>query len=155
MSDNEADFEGVDRARVHAPPPLSPVLVRAARNDFSGIRERHPNAGVLDAIRISDGAEVVLKFVGPASRDTKIYGYLSTDPGARNHCLPMLELLHIEDPEYSEPSIEFIQQVLEGLVFLHRNNIAHRTAFPFSHFLPRLNLTCPDSNVYFTSPTHG
>ncbi|KAJ7469284.1 kinase-like domain-containing protein [Mycena galericulata] len=104
--------------------------------------------GVLDGTRISDGAQVVLKFVGTVSPDTQISGYLTTEPGAQNHCLPILELLQIEDPEYSGYSfmvtermrdchddpvfktigeiIEFIQQVLEGLVFLHSKNIAHR-----------------------------
>ncbi|KAJ6480089.1 hypothetical protein DFH09DRAFT_1465716, partial [Mycena vulgaris] len=121
--------------------------------------------GVLDATRISDGAQVVLKFVGTVSPDTQISGYLTTEPGAENHCLPILELLQIEDPEHSECSfmvmarmrdcdddpafttvgeiVEFIQQVLEvsniaarypsllqqalqGLVFLHSKNIAHR-----------------------------
>ncbi|KAJ7457984.1 kinase-like domain-containing protein [Mycena galericulata] len=102
--------------------------------------------GVLDATRISDGAQVVLKFVETVSPDTQISAYLTTEPGAHNHCLPIIELLRIEDLKYSGCSlmvlprmrdcdspafatigeiVEFIEQVLEGLVFLHSKNIAH------------------------------
>lgn len=52
---------------------------------------------VLDAMRILDGAKVALKFVGTVSPDTEVSGYLTTEPGAQNHCLPMLELLQLED----------------------------------------------------------
>ncbi|KAJ7678766.1 hypothetical protein B0H17DRAFT_1182291 [Mycena rosella] len=102
----------------------------------SAMRLNIIHGDVLDATRISDGpggAEIV----GTVLPDTKICGYLATEPGAQNHCLPMLEFLQIEDPEHSEYSfmetarrrdcaddlaftavgeiVEFIQQDLEAL----------------------------------------
>ncbi|KAJ7447899.1 hypothetical protein B0H11DRAFT_1878510 [Mycena galericulata] len=105
---------------------------------------------VLDATRISDGAQVVLKIVKTVSPDTLISGFLTTEPGAEACSLPILDLLPMDEkPELAfmvmprmrncpKPRfetvgevMEFIQQVLEasrllGLVFLHSRNIAHR-----------------------------
>ncbi|KAJ7148033.1 kinase-like domain-containing protein [Mycena crocata] len=110
-------------------------------------------ARVMDATRISDGAQVVLKMVDTGSPGTQISGYLTTERGEQNHCLPLLELLQLEnsDPQFSGLStmvmprmrdcdgdprfesvrefVEFLQQVLEGLVFLHSRNIAHRDIY--------------------------
>ncbi|KAJ7648943.1 hypothetical protein DFH06DRAFT_555792 [Mycena polygramma] len=99
-------------------------------------------AHVLDAIRTSDGAPVVLKIVETDSADTNISGFLTNEPGAAAFCVPIIELLELDDewsfmvmprmrqcdkPEFETVGefIEFVQQVLEGLVFLHSKNIAH------------------------------
>ncbi|KAF8203469.1 kinase-like domain-containing protein [Mycena galopus ATCC 62051] len=99
--------------------------------------------GVLDATRISDGAQVILKFIEPISAETEVARFLANEPGAHEHCVPMLDLLTVDDElsimvmprmhDCAKPTfetigevVEFIRQVLEGLVFLHCKNIAHR-----------------------------
>ncbi|KAJ7676306.1 hypothetical protein B0H17DRAFT_945477 [Mycena rosella] len=102
--------------------------------------------GVLDATRIVDGVQVVLKVVHTISTETDISDFLKNEPGAENHTLPTLELIPMhDDPERAfmvmplmravsaPPSfetarefIEFLEQVLQGLAFLHSKNIAHR-----------------------------
>ncbi|KAJ7919618.1 kinase-like domain-containing protein [Mycena leptocephala] len=98
---------------------------------------------VLDATRISDGAQVVLKFVEPISADTEVSRFLTNESGAPDYCIPMLDLLAIDEelsimvmprmhdcinPRFETVGevVEFIRRVLEGLVFLHGKNIAHR-----------------------------
>ncbi|KAJ6466176.1 kinase-like domain-containing protein [Mycena vitilis] len=103
-----------------------------------------PNyANVLDAICMSDGAPVVLKVVETNSADIHISGFLTDEPGAAAFCVPIIDLLQFDDewsfmimprmrgcetPEFETVSevVEFVQQVLEGLAFLHSKNIAHR-----------------------------
>ncbi|KAJ6468967.1 hypothetical protein DFH09DRAFT_1058880, partial [Mycena vulgaris] len=101
---------------------------------------------VLDATRVSDGVQVVLKIVKMASTEEAIATFLTEEPGAEKHTLPVLEVI----PMYDAPErgflvmpcmrqcddapffatvrefTEFVEQVLEGLVFLHGKNIAHR-----------------------------
>ncbi|KAJ6579204.1 kinase-like domain-containing protein [Mycena vulgaris] len=101
---------------------------------------------VLDATRISDGAQMVLKVVRTASTEAEIVEFLSKQPDSQDHTIQFLELIPVcEDPDRAflvmprmrqcslppwfataREFIEFVQQVLEGLVFLHTNNIAHR-----------------------------
>ncbi|KAJ6558347.1 kinase-like domain-containing protein [Mycena capillaripes] len=102
-------------------------------------------ADVLDATRISDGAQVILKMVQLFSADTYISCFLTKEPGAQKYTLPILDI--IPAPEYNELAfmvmprmrnccqpdfatvaefVDFVQQVLEGLIFLHGKNIAHR-----------------------------
>ncbi|KAJ7487217.1 hypothetical protein B0H11DRAFT_1721285 [Mycena galericulata] len=107
---------------------------------------------VLDAKRISDDASVVLKIVEMASTEAAIAAFLTREPGAEKHTVPLLEAIPMHDtPEWVflvMPCMrqcdhvpvfatvgeftEFLEQVLEaskilfGLVFLHNKNIAHR-----------------------------
>ncbi|KAJ7860493.1 hypothetical protein B0H13DRAFT_1726579 [Mycena leptocephala] len=100
------------------------------------------DVNVLDATRMSDGAAVVLKIVPTESPDTQISGFLTNEPGAGAYTLPMLDLIPMDDersfmvmprmrdcwhPAFETVGefTEFVQQVLEGLVFLHSKNIAH------------------------------
>ncbi|KAF8211895.1 hypothetical protein K438DRAFT_1708118 [Mycena galopus ATCC 62051] len=89
---------------------------------------------VLDAIRISDSALVVLKIVATFSPDTRISWFLTNEPGAEYHVVPCLELIPVPDSEdlafmvmprmrecghppwfaTVQEFIEFVQQVLEA-----------------------------------------
>ncbi|KAJ7120744.1 kinase-like domain-containing protein [Mycena crocata] len=101
---------------------------------------------VLDATQISTGAQVVLKVVQVASAEININSFLNDQPEAQNHAVRILEVIQMPDqPKYafmvmprlrqcSHPPwfatvrefAEFVQQVLQGLVYLHSQNIAHR-----------------------------
>ncbi|KAJ7151731.1 hypothetical protein C8R46DRAFT_1357934 [Mycena filopes] len=103
--------------------------------------------GILDATRISDGAQVVLKMVDTRSTEVEILEFLNKDVEvlANTRAIPLLEVFpfpgHVERsfmvmpcireatiPPFFETVREFVvffQQVLEGLVCLHRNDIAH------------------------------
>ncbi|KAJ7682317.1 kinase-like domain-containing protein [Mycena polygramma] len=100
---------------------------------------------VLDATRISDGAHVLLKWVStlPSEPETQIARFLTDEPGAHAHVVPMVDLIPAvdghafmvmplmrpcDDPPFATVGefVEFVEQVLEGLVFLHSRNIAHR-----------------------------
>jgi len=102
----------------------------------------------LDAIRIFDGVQVFLKCVPKDSPEMAIEAYptsaeLRNDP--HNHCVPLLDV--ISNPD--EPAvvvlvfpilrpldlpyvatigeaIDFVEQTLQGLAYLHRHKIAHR-----------------------------
>ncbi|KAJ7449256.1 kinase-like domain-containing protein [Mycena latifolia] len=109
--------------------------------------DSHPSRfDVLDATRISDKVQVVLKIVETESTEAAICAFLTNEPGAMKHALPILEVFPLAElPEFSvmvmpcmrqcnhipcfgtvREFTEFLQQVLEGLVFLHGKNIAHR-----------------------------
>ncbi|KAJ7489591.1 hypothetical protein FB451DRAFT_1024690 [Mycena latifolia] len=101
---------------------------------------------VLDATRISDKAQVVLKIVETATTEATICTFLTNESGAAKYALPILEMIPLDDlPELSFMDMpcmrqcdhppffstvreftDFVRQVLEGLVFLHSKNIAHR-----------------------------
>lgn len=85
---------------------------------------------VLDATRISDGAQVVLKFVEPISADTEVSRFLTNEPGAPDYCILTLDLLAVDDelsimvmprmhdcinPRFETVGevVEFIRRVLE------------------------------------------
>ncbi|KAJ7750732.1 kinase-like domain-containing protein [Mycena maculata] len=101
---------------------------------------------VLDATRISDNAQVVLKVVLALSTEAAIAKFLTDETGASNYTIQFLELIPLYDnPEWVfmvmsrmrqcshtpwfatvREFTEFVDQILEGLVFLHNKNIAHR-----------------------------
>ncbi|KAJ7637850.1 hypothetical protein B0H17DRAFT_1149309 [Mycena rosella] len=101
---------------------------------------------VLDATRLLTGDSVVLKMVETSSAETSIAAFLACTPGAEKHAIQTLEVIPMHDnPQrafmvmprmraVSDPPffytvrefIEFVEQVLQGLVFLHSKNIAHR-----------------------------
>lgn len=103
---------------------------------------------VIDAQRISDGKLVFIKRMKTDDSETRIARMLSSDSlskDPRNHCAPVLDV--IQDPsdltvsymvmpylreadsppfDFVEEIIDFVDQVLEGLVFLHECGVAHR-----------------------------
>ncbi|KZT61007.1 hypothetical protein CALCODRAFT_464645 [Calocera cornea HHB12733] len=107
---------------------------------------------VLDAVRIKDGRQVLLKLWAQNVRDGSELGVLqyfsdqsrANDPA--NHCVPLLETLRFEEwsdsfslilveplfRSWREPpfvmvaeGLSFILQALEGLEYMHANNVAH------------------------------
>lgn len=59
---------------------------------------------VLDAIRTSDGVQVVLKIVEMASTEEAIDAFLTNEPGAEQYTLPLLEVI----PMYYTPAWGFL-----------------------------------------------
>ncbi|KAJ7476715.1 kinase-like domain-containing protein [Mycena latifolia] len=106
-----------------------------------------PGFDVLDAIRSSDRAHVVLKVIRTVSDEAEISAFLTNELSATRHTIQFLDLFSMYDdleraflvmprmrwqcslsPWFAtvREFIEFVMQVLQGLVFLHTNNIAHR-----------------------------
>ncbi|GBE80551.1 hypothetical protein SCP_0302660 [Sparassis crispa] len=109
---------------------------------------RHP--AVLDAVRQSDGAVVVLKKTKKSTHpyEAEIARFLSSSPlisDPRNHCVPICEALQDPIDEdivllvmpllrlYDEPrfetvgeAVEFFHQMIEGMAFMHQHHVAHR-----------------------------
>ncbi|KAI0722006.1 hypothetical protein C8T65DRAFT_629974 [Cerioporus squamosus] len=105
-------------------------------------------AHLMDATRLSDGQLVMIKKVVRDSEEVRITTYLSSEAlreDPRNHCVPVLDVLNDpEDPTVSFMVMPFLRriddvdfdtvgsifdcvgQLLEGLVFLHEHNVAHR-----------------------------
>lgn len=103
---------------------------------------------LLDAQRLSDGKTVYLKHVNKTSPEVDIGQYFSSDQlrdDPRNHCLPVLDVLtdptdpenvilvipwlrRIDSPQPASvrECVDFVQQTLEGLVFMHEHKVAHR-----------------------------
>ncbi|KAF8596047.1 kinase-like protein, partial [Ceratobasidium sp. AG-I] len=114
----------------------------------------------LDAVRVSDGRQVMIKKLLPSTdnsgddgqKELKIVRHLSSPPlqsDRRNHSMPYLDSFPIPNvsdgtflvsPLFVEwnkvpletinQAIDFINQLLEGLAFLHENRIAHRDCTP-------------------------
>ncbi|KIJ29913.1 hypothetical protein M422DRAFT_36760 [Sphaerobolus stellatus SS14] len=109
-----------------------------------------PRRPLMDATRISDGKMVIMKRLWSPTHDHEIEfnrkfssGALATDPF--NHSNYILDLLEVPGyvglflmvmpfmRSYNNPrfltigeSMDFFQQLFEGIAFLHRQNIAHR-----------------------------
>ncbi|PSR72481.1 hypothetical protein PHLCEN_2v11648 [Hermanssonia centrifuga] len=103
---------------------------------------------LIDTTRLSDGKMVYVKHVQTGDLESTIAMMLSSsellkDP--RNHCVPILDyfqdednatisymvmpFLHLTDsPPFKtvENIVDFIEQTIEGLVFIHEHGVAHR-----------------------------
>ncbi|KIP07951.1 hypothetical protein PHLGIDRAFT_404324 [Phlebiopsis gigantea 11061_1 CR5-6] len=107
-----------------------------------------PRPQVIDAVRIADGSLVSIKRAETGSEDITLAQMLHSDAlkdDPRNHSVPVLDVI----PDTDEPSItylvmpflrlmddppfetvgevvDFIDQILDGLVFMHEHGVAHR-----------------------------
>ncbi|CAL1702594.1 unnamed protein product [Somion occarium] len=103
---------------------------------------------LIDATRIEDGKLVYIKRIRTGDTETQIATMLSSpelrqDP--RNHAVPILEVIQddedlsisylvmpflrpIDNPAFEsvDELLDFGDQILEGLVFLHEHDVAHR-----------------------------
>ncbi|KAJ7680947.1 kinase-like domain-containing protein [Mycena polygramma] len=113
-----------------------------------GLRTETPV--VMDATRVSDSTLVVLKQIKVSQHpdELKLWSMLTTEPLAsdsRNHCVPMYDVLHVPDDEdkilvvmpflspWLDPEfhtigevVDFFGQLIDGLQFIHEQNVAHR-----------------------------
>ncbi|KAL5513751.1 hypothetical protein ACEPAH_4151 [Sanghuangporus vaninii] len=105
------------------------------------------HAKTMDATRTSDGKRIKMKKLFKGSKELEIVRFftsedMSRDP--RNHCVSVLDvfseegrpfqfmvmplLTSYQDPPFStvDEALDFVKQLLEGLVFMHEHGVAHR-----------------------------
>ncbi|KAI0248430.1 kinase-like domain-containing protein [Lactifluus subvellereus] len=103
----------------------------------------------MDAIRVQDNKQVMLKKVLPEEGPHELYiTQLFSSPGLRddpsNHCVPLLDLIELSQDggklmvmpflrPFNNPRFQtygefvaFFMQICEGLKFMHQRNVAHR-----------------------------
>ncbi|KAL5536313.1 hypothetical protein ACEPAF_134 [Sanghuangporus sanghuang] len=129
-------------------PGWTPTWVRKKRDPLlceDGYRNFHPK--VIDAVRVSDGTKVAIKRVPRRCDELPILKYLTSEEmlrDPRNHAVPLLDVFSEDDDAYIfivmpllinfsilpftsvDEVVDFMRQMLEGLSFLHDNNVAHR-----------------------------
>ncbi|EPS92684.1 hypothetical protein FOMPIDRAFT_1137462, partial [Fomitopsis schrenkii] len=135
---------------------------------------------LMDARRIVDDAPVYMKRVKTGDNESWITSMLSSEPlrrDPRNHSVPVLDIFPddddpgvsymvmpllrlIDEPKFDlvEELIDFVDQLLEGLVFMHEQGIAHRdctykniamdasTMYPYG-FHPVCSSSLPDGRT--------
>ncbi|KAF8994796.1 hypothetical protein BDQ17DRAFT_1412406 [Cyathus striatus] len=105
---------------------------------------------VLDARRTSDNSLICLKLIRKQSEEVKIAQFLSSERlrhHPNNHCVPIFDafrdsispemnflvmpvLRPFNDPDFGavDEIVDFVSQILEGLIFMHDNLVAHGDA---------------------------
>lgn len=108
-------------------------------------------ANLIDATRMSDGRLVFIKVVDTNGKEMEISTFFSQHPqrdDPRNHCVPILDtfadnndpamsyiimpyLRLSDDPPFLfvDDAFDFVDQIMEGLVFIHEHNVAHRYVY--------------------------
>ncbi|KAH8111750.1 kinase-like domain-containing protein [Phellopilus nigrolimitatus] len=103
---------------------------------------------VMDAKRVRDGKIVAVKKLSADSREAQIGLMLSSSERLQdptNHCVPIFDtfvdeqdnqtmfivmplLRAFNDPDFEhvDEAVDFVRQALEGLVYMHSRNVAHR-----------------------------
>ncbi|KZS89822.1 hypothetical protein SISNIDRAFT_385705, partial [Sistotremastrum niveocremeum HHB9708] len=102
---------------------------------------------VMDATRISDNRTVILKFTPTETQELPIWQFLTSpvlQKDTRNHCVPLLDIHPLPDNDdyavavmpllvlFNYVPLQTMGEVfaclyhlLEGIVFLHKHNVAH------------------------------
>ncbi|KAJ3845930.1 kinase-like domain-containing protein [Lentinula lateritia] len=123
---------------------------------------------VMDALRISDSYMVAMKRVKGSTGEENIASFFSNkehNTNPRNRCIRVLEVLPIPgndnekiivmpwlrkvmDPRFRTigEAVQFFQEIIEGLKYMHENNVAHRDC-------TRNNMGM-DANPMFTRQYH-
>ncbi|KAL5513542.1 hypothetical protein ACEPAH_3941 [Sanghuangporus vaninii] len=109
----------------------------------------HYSESVIDSKRLQDGIIVAIKRIPPHTTEAKIACMLSTPERLEepmNHCVPVYDhfpdirspnggsfivmpfLRAFNEPPfvYVDEVVDFVRQTLEGLVYIHSQNVAHR-----------------------------
>ncbi|KAI0800216.1 kinase-like domain-containing protein [Fomes fomentarius] len=101
--------------------------------------------GVIDARRAQDNALVVVKSVRKGSEEIDIAQFFASSCEPDNHCISILDVIPdplnpewcfitmpflraCNDPDFEHIGevVDFVDQTLEGLAFMHRHRVAHR-----------------------------
>ncbi|GJE92554.1 kinase-like domain-containing protein [Phanerochaete sordida] len=107
---------------------------------------------ITDATRIADGRLVCIKRVTTDGQELLIANYFSTGPlreDPKNHCVPVIDsfrdeetpedsyivmpfMRNMDDPPFELVTdvLEFADEVLEGIAFMHAHGVAHRDPAP-------------------------
>ncbi|KAJ7287056.1 hypothetical protein C8J57DRAFT_1116770 [Mycena rebaudengoi] len=100
---------------------------------------------LLAGTRFSDGRAVILKFSRADLHESEIFANLASIPDPDNHTIPLYDILtlpgdnpkwcivitprftdcHSPHTPYLRDFVDFLYQVLEGICFMHRHNVAH------------------------------
>ncbi|EMD33657.1 hypothetical protein CERSUDRAFT_159893 [Gelatoporia subvermispora B] len=125
---------------------------KGTKKDWFDCEDAFPvtNPFLMDATRISDKKVVMLKKIPQSVHpyEVEIGRFFSSEALAsdpRNHCVPIVEVfqdpfdvdilivvmpllrLHDEPPfETVGEIVDFVQQIFEGLLFMHEHHVAHR-----------------------------
>ncbi|KAI0669476.1 kinase-like domain-containing protein [Trametes maxima] len=136
---------------------------------------------VMDAAKVFDQELVAIKSFLTEGQELHIAQFFTAIRDPMNHCVPVHEILRdpydpgfalmvmpylrpCNDPEFSTIGdiIEFVDQTLEGLVFMHKHDVAHRdvavanimmdakSLYPTGHHPIRLGYT--SDGMYPVSP---
>jgi len=132
--------------------------------------ESHQFGHIMDAIRVSDGAYVMLKQLKHEFHpfEVEIGQFLSSPEllaSPDNHCVPFSANITIHDVEgwsllvmpllreFNDPrfetfseAVDFFKQALIGLRFMHQNNVAHRDV--------NFNNVMMDASPLYPEPYH-
>ncbi|KAI0629620.1 kinase-like domain-containing protein [Trametes polyzona] len=103
------------------------------------------NYQVLDATRLSNRELVAVKSTYKVGQELQIAKYFTSICDSANHCVPVYDIFSdphdprmallvmpylrpCNNPEFATVGdvVEFVDQTIEGLAFMHRHNVAHR-----------------------------
>ncbi|KAI0037787.1 hypothetical protein FA95DRAFT_1470125, partial [Auriscalpium vulgare] len=152
-ADNQKKIEAVGytfRPRYHGDRKFSWTRWKLPRSWFEDWqRRRIPAPSIIDATRMTDGKQVILKEVPDIKPPdeleiSKLFSSEQYRWHPKNHCIPLLETQRLEGVSstflvlprmrpYDNPQfrtfgefVAFATQIIEGLAFMHENHVAHR-----------------------------
>ncbi|KAJ3845460.1 hypothetical protein EV361DRAFT_947874 [Lentinula raphanica] len=121
----------------------------------------------MDALRISDSLVVAMKRVKDETSEAQIASFFSDDAhnsDPRNHCVRIINIFPVPelpekiivmawmrkvmDPRFRTvgEGIQFLSEMVEGLQYMHQNNVAHRDCV--------INNMAMEADAMYTRPYH-